>query len=233
MQPVGGQAGQAEDQQHEDHGAVDALARHAVQRQRHGHHAEGQQRIAHAVEALDGEAVAHGHEAQGSGQADQAHGHVDQEDPVPAHVLHHPAAQRGADQRPDQAGNGHEAHGLEELLARKGAQHGQPAHGHEQRPAHALQHACGHHQLQVGSNRAQHRSQHEQRNRPQVDAPRAEAVGHPARCRDQHGHGQRIGDDDGLHAQRALAQGLGHGGQRGIDDGAVQRLHEKADGHEP
>ena len=64
-------------------------------------------------------------------------------------------------------------------------------------------------------------------------AARPEAIRDPPRCRDQHGHSQRIPHHHRLHAQRTLAQALRHGRQRGIDDGRVQRLHEEADGHQP
>ena len=50
---------------------------------------------------------------------------------------------------------------------------------------------------------------------------------------DQHRHGQRVRNNHRLHAQRALAQALRHGGQRGIDDGCIQRLHEKPDCYQP
>jgi len=36
-----------------------------------------------------------------------------------------------------------------------------------------------------------------------------------------------------MHVQDRLAQAARHGGQGGVDDGGVQRLHEEAGGDDP
>ena len=233
MHPVAGQAGQAEHHEHHHQRHAQSHAGQAVQRDGNRHHAEGQHGVARAVKAVHGHGRAAREPAPGGPQPDQAHGHIDPEDPVPAGVLHHPAAQGRPQQRPDLARYGDEAHGANELATRIGAQHGQPPHGQHHGAAHALHHACRDQKRQAGRERAQHRAQHKQADRPAVDTSRAKAVGHPARGRNQHGRGQRIGHDDGLHLHRALAQLGRHGRQRRVENGRVQRLHEKAYGHQP
>ncbi len=233
MQPIGRQAGHAEHQQNQHAGLLEAQPRQAVHRQRYRHHAKRQQQVARQVKTrrVRPGVVLHvkhrGHAAQ---QADR---NIDEKHPVPGGHLDQPAAQRGAYHRPDQAGNRDKTHGLQETLARIGPQHRQPAHRQQQGASHALHHTRSDQLAQVARQGASNRADHKQRDRGHVHTPGAEAVGHPAGGRNQHGHGQRIGHHHGLHAQGAFAKAAGHGRQGGVDDGGVQRLHEEADGHQP
>ncbi|MCY1422374.1 hypothetical protein D9M71_380510 [compost metagenome] len=110
MQPVGGQAGQAaEQQQHHPHVGQVQFAE-AFQGDGDQHHGGAEQQEAEQVQAHRAAAAQVGHEAPGGQAAEQADRQVDQEDPVPAGELHQPAAEGGADQRAEQARQGDEAH---------------------------------------------------------------------------------------------------------------------------
>ena len=109
----------------------------------------------------------------------------------------------------------------------------QPAHGQQHGGACALQDAGEDQLIQIGGHGTGRRPCREQHDGPEEHPLRAEAVGQPAAGRDQRGHGEHVGHHHGLHAQRAFAQAGGHGGQRRVDDGAVQCLHEEPHGHQP
>ncbi len=152
---------------------------------------------------------------------------------MPGGVLHQPAAQGRPEQRPDQPRQRDEGHDPHEFAARKGAQHHQPPNRQHQRSAQRLQHAGCDELVEAGGQRAEQRTQGEQHDGCDEDPPAAEAIGNPARCRNQQRHREHVGDHHTLHAQRVLGQVAGHRRQRGIENGAVQRLHEKRDGHQP
>ncbi len=233
MQPVAGQRGQPADCQQHDEGVAQAEFGDAVQRQRQRHHAERQHQIADQIEALARIAVVVGHDLQRSNETDHANRQVDQEHPMPRGDFHQPAAQRGADEWADQCGNRDETHRAQEVGARHGLEHCQPAHRQQHRPTDALHHARGHQLWQLLRGRAQQRAQREHDDRHQEGAPRAEAVGNPARGGDEHRHRQRIAEDHRLHLQRAFVQAARHRRQRRIDDGRIQHLHEDRQRYQP
>jgi hypothetical protein len=233
VQPVAGRRSQATDQQQHRRRHADRMLAEALQRQRHHHQTRREHHEAAQVKTLAHGAAQVGHVAQRHRHADHAHRQVDQEHPVPGGHLHQPAAQRRPDQRPDQARQRDEGERLEQLASREAAQDRQPPDRQQQRPTEALHDARADQHGERRRQRAQQRTQAEQHDRADEDAPRAEAVGEPARGRDQQRHREHVGDDHRLHAQRALAQAGRHGRQRGVEDGAVQRLHEERDGHEP
>ena len=80
---------------------------------------------------------------------------------------------------------------------------------------------------------AQHRAQGEKADRRGEDAPRAEAVGHPAAHRDEDGEAQRIARQHRLHAERRHVHRPGDGRHRGVEDRGVERLHEERHGDQP
>ena len=154
--------------------------------------------------------------------AENAHGQVDQEDPVPAQVLHHPAAHRGADQRAEQAGDGDKAHDPHQFRARIGLEHHQPADGQHQGTTQALDDPCADQLVESAGQGAEQRAETEQQDGAEKDFFGAEAVGDPPRGRDQQGDGEHVGNDHTLHAQRVFVEVAGHVGQGGVEDGAVE-----------
>ena len=164
---------------------------------------------------------------------DQPDRQVDQEDPVPGQVLHHPAAHGRADQRAEQAGNGDEPHDPHQFRTRVGAQHHQAPDRQHQRTAQALNHPGADQHAQAARQGAEQRAEAEQKDRAEEDFLGAETVGDPAGGGDQQGDGEHVGDDHALHAQRIFRQVPGHGRQGGVEDGAVEGLHEKSDGDDP
>ena len=152
---------------------------------------------------------------------------------MPAQVLHHPAAHRGADERAEQAGDGNKTHDPHQFRARVGLEHYQPADGQHQGAAQALDDPCTDQLVEGAGQGTEQRAKAEQQNGAEENFLGAEAVGDPARGRDQQGHGEHVGNDHALHAQRVFLQVEGHVGQGSVEDGAVERLHEKRDGHHP
>ena len=56
---------------------------------------------------------------------------------------------------------------------------------------------------------------------------RPETVRQPAAHGDEHGDGERVAHYGKLHRQRRTVEAVGHGGEGGVEDGGVQRLHEE------
>ena len=114
-----------------------------------------------------------------------------------------------------------------------GARQGHAADRHHHGAAGALQDAASHQHVDVGREAAQHRAQGEDADRRGEDAPRAEAVGHPAADRDEDGKAQRIARQHRLHAERHHVHRPGDGRHRGVEDGRIERLHEERHGDQP
>ncbi|VVO45482.1 hypothetical protein PS723_06667 [Pseudomonas fluorescens] len=176
------------------------------------HHGRAEQHKTHAVEAGALAAAQVGNEAPHGITTEHADRQVDQEDPVPGQVLHHPAAHGRAEQRTEQAGDGDETHDSHQFRARVGPQHHQPAHRQHQRAAQTLYDPSADQHAQGARQRAEQRAEAEQQNRAEEYLFGAEAVGDPARGGNQQGHGEHVGDDYALHAQRVFRQIPGHGG---------------------
>ena len=123
VKPIRDEARESGHGQHDD-GAVLWLALgQRVERDRDGHHAEGEQHVAEHVEARH-RLTQIGHHAQCRDAADHAEREIDQKDPVPRRHLDEPASERRAHERSNQARNRHEAHGRKEVLSRNHSQHG-------------------------------------------------------------------------------------------------------------
>ncbi len=233
MQPVSRQAGHAEHQQNQHTGLLEAQPRQTVHRQRYGHHAKRQHQVTRQVKARRVRPGVVLHVKHRGHTAEQADRDIDEKHPVPGGYLDQPAAQRGADHRADKAGNRNKTHGLQETLARIGPQHRQPPHWQQHGTAHALHHTRSHQLAQVARQRAGNGADHKQRDGRHVHPPGAKAVGNPAGGGNQHGHGQGIRHHHRLHAQRTFTKTFGHGRQGRVDDGGIQRLHEKPYGDQP
>ena len=232
-QPVSHHAGQPRDQPHQRNGRRHAELGHAVHRQGHQHHAQGQEPVAGQIQRLVRHATEVGHQLPGCHPPHQPHRHIDQEHPMPRGHLHEPAPERGAQQRANQPRNGNEAHGRQEFAARISAQHRKTPHRQQQGSARSL-HDAGHHQMrQRRGHAAGQRPRRKHQNRPHEHATRPQMVRQPSREGNEHGHGQRIRHQHRLHPQRTLMQTIGHGRQGRVDNGGIQRLHEKPNRHEP
>lgn len=91
-----------------------------------------------------------------------------------------------------------------------------------------------HHQLVEGVGLgAKQRAGGKQHDGGKEDIPHPHFVRQPAAGRQQHGDRQHVGDDYHMHMQRALPQAFRHGGEGGVDDGRIQRLHKEAEGDYP
>jgi hypothetical protein len=232
-QPVSGEAGHAdEQQQHHPHVRQLQLAE-AFHGDGDQHHRRAEQQEADAIEARARTAAQVRHHFPHRPAAQRADRQVDQKNPVPAQVLDHPATEGGAEQRAEQAGNGDEAENPHQFAARVGAQHHQPPYRQHQRAAQALDHPRADQHVQRPRQRAQQRAEAEHQDGAEKHLLGAEAVGDPAGGGNQQGHGEHVGDDHALHAQGVFRQVAGHGRQRGVEDGAVERLHEKGNRHYP
>ncbi|MNS36029.1 hypothetical protein D3C72_682120 [compost metagenome] len=163
----------------------------------------------------------------------QPHRQVDQEDPVPGQVLHHPAAHGRTDQGAEQPGNGDEAHDPHQFRTRVGAQHHQPPDRQHQRPAQALDHPGADQQAQAARQCAEQRAETEQQDCTEEDLPGAKTIGDPARSGNQQGDREHVGNDHPLHAQWVFGQVAGHGRQGGVEDRPVEGLHEEGNGDDP
>ncbi|MNY02906.1 hypothetical protein D3C86_1354970 [compost metagenome] len=232
-QPVGGQACHAGKQQNHDPQMRQVQLAQPFHGNGDEHHRCTEQHEAQAVEPGPLAAPQVRNESPHRITTRHAHRQVDQENPVPAQILHQPTAHGRPQQGAEQPGNGDEAHDANQLRARVGAQHHQSPHRQHQCPAQALDHPRADQHAQAVGQGAQQRAEAEQQDGAEENALGAEAVGNPAGSRDQDGHGEHVGDDHRLHAQRVFGQVPGHGRQGGVEDGAVERLHEKGNRHDP
>src|ERR1700686_965628 len=166
-------------------------------------------------------------------QAAQADGYVDEEYDAPVKISDDQAAEERPEHGADQTRHGDEAHGADELGFGKGSDHGEPSHGKHHGAAAALQHAAGHQQVDIIRDAAEKRAEREDADRGREHAPRAETIGHPSADGDEYRQAQRIAREHGLHAERRYLECMRNGGYGRIQDGRVQRFHEKADRHQP
>ena len=231
VEPVARHGGQPEQQGKQRPAGGDAVLPQPLQAHRHQHHAGAEHHESLPVEL--GRALAQvRHEEPAGDKAEHPHRQVDEKHPVPARHFHQPAPQCRANERPHQAGDGDERHHPQQLVLAVDPQYRQPADRHQQGATDPLQHPGGHQHRQGVGGGAGQRAQGKQQDGGQIDAAGAESVRQPAGGGNEQRHRQHVGDDHRLHLQRALAQGLGHAGQGGVEDGAIQRLHEETDRRE-
>src|ERR1700722_3490248 len=87
--------------------------------------------------------------------------------------------------------------------------------------------------MNVDGEPAQERAEREEADCRGEDAARSEAVRHPAADGDEDGETQRVARQNSLHAEGGDVESFGHGGDGGIENGGVERFHEKRDRDEP
>jgi len=122
-------------------------------------------------------------------------------------------------------------HGLAPLLGRKGFGDQGRAHGHDHGRPGALGDPEPDEVKDIGCQAAQARGKGEDRESQKVDLFLAQDVPEPSEAQHQGGHGQQVGQHDPLDHGEAGAKGGCHGGQRDIDDAAVDGGQKDAGPH--
>ena len=157
------------------------------------------------------------------GEADRA---VDQEAPMPGHVVGKPPAKRRPDHRRDHHGDAEQRKRLAALFRRKCIREDRLRHRYHAAAAEALQDAKEQQRLQIPGEAAQHRGGREH---PEADEEEALAAHHPGEERARR-QDDRIRDQVGRHHPRSLVLAHPHAardvGQRHVGDGGIEHFHE-------
>ena len=161
-------------------------------------------------------------------EADDADGHVDEEDQPPVDVLHEVAAQRGPDGRRDDDPEAVHAHRRPDLLSRDDpVQNGQRHHG-QHAPRDRLDDPEHDHAVQVPGQPAQRGSGGETEQGDVVDPGGAEPVAGPGAHRDDDAQRQRVGRRHPLDLLGGRPEVALHRRDRDVDDADVEHRHEHA-----
>lgn len=164
---------------------------------------------------------------QAQGERQQAERQVDQEDALPAGVLHQQAAeQRAEDQRQRAEGGPAADHlgalaGIVESLGKD-----RQRAGYQQRPGDALDRASEQQQRQRGGQRAEQRTEAEQADPEQPGELATVAVAQRSGRQHEGAQAQRIGVDHPLQAGQVGIQGVLQRRQGEVDDADVERGDE-------
>ena len=170
------------------------------------------------------------------GHRDDAHRHVDQEDPAPRRLVDEQPAEHRADRRRDHRHAEHADRRLGPLGHReRSVQHRRPDRGDEP-AARALQDAEEHELIERLRQPAEQRHGDEDRQRDDEHPLGAEAVAEPTGGRDHRGEAQQVADRDpldvgGRHAEVACQRRQGDVDHRAVDDAHHQA--EDVDRHHP
>ena len=147
--------------------------------------------------------------------------------------VHDHTADERPEQRADERGDDDVVHRREEFRTWESPHEREAADRRHHRAAHALQDARSSEDGDVGRDAAEQRTEHEERDRELEHLSRAEAVGHPATDRNEHGEAQRVARQHALQAERRDVEVQRHRGHGGVHDGRVEVLHEQRDRDEP
>jgi hypothetical protein len=222
-------------QQRDDHRAAPTLVVAAHQSQ---HEEEECAREAQQAAPIDRRRVGIARLGQlpvGDGNRRDPDRDVDQEDPFPAETVGEQAANQRADRHRDADRGAVDTHGHaalgpgRELLGDQGQRDGE-----HDRAADALQRSRQVEEGRIGRQRAEQRGDREDAKSDREDAAAAEAIGERAGGEHQGGKRERIGIDHPLQVGEAAAEILLYRGQRRVDNGDVEKKHERrhADGAE-
>ena len=161
------------------------------------------------------------------GERDEAHRHVDVENPRPGKVVGDPAAKQRSDYRRDQDGERERGEGDAGLLARIGRKQKRLRERNHRPGDRALDHAEEDEHRHRDREAAEERGHDEERGRGEEEAHLAEALRQPAgeRHRDRVGDRER-GDDPGA-LRRADAEVAGDRRDRDVGDRRVEDVHER------
>ena len=166
-------------------------------------------------------------------EAEQSDRHIDEKHCAPMQVGGDQATGDGTDHGADQARDGDEAHGLDQVGLVVGARERHAADRRHHGAAGALQDAAGNQRVDVRREAAKYRPESEQPDRRGEDGARAEPVGHPAADRNEDGEAQRIARQHRFHAERRHIHRPGNGGHGRVQDRGVERLHEERHRDQP
>ena len=162
--------------------------------------------------------------------AQQADGHIEEEDPAPGEEGGDESAHGRTQHRPHQSGHRQIGHGAHQIGLLDATQQHQPSHRHHHGAADALDDP-GQGQLDdpVGET-AEDRAEGEDPDRGPEDRSGPKAIGDPAADGDEDPQAEHIDGDAEAEVDRAGAEALRHGGQRRGDDRPVQVFHEQGAG---
>ncbi|MNT14195.1 hypothetical protein D3C72_1491890 [compost metagenome] len=164
-------------------------------------------------------------------QAGQPQRDIDEKDAAPAELVDQDAPQQGAGRardRHDRRPCGQ--HAVAHLFVVIGVGEQAERAGHEQRGAHALQHAGGDQGIRVRSQAAQQGRHREHAQAGQIEGFAAIAVGQRAGHQQQGGEGERVAVHDPDQVRQRHGELDGDAGQRHVDDGDIQHGHHESDG---
>ena len=167
--------------------------------------------------------------------SEQPKGNVDEEHPVPGRHLHQPATEDRSHDRRDEHRNAHEAHHPAQVGRPSGTCHEGGTHGHDAAAAQPLEHTQRHEHAEGGGHGAQHRGDGEQGDGAHVHAAGSDTAEPVVGERDDRRGGQGIAGHRpghrGVRGQRAVRRRVValEGGDRHVDDGAVEHGHEGSD----
>ena len=173
------------------------------------------------------------HLQQHAPDGEDAHRHVDEEDPFPAQGVHEHAAEDRADQRGDAGDRAPQAHGR--AAAGVGEHAGNERHGLRAHHggAQALHHARGDQRFDVGREPAPQRGEREDGQADQEDVARAEPVAQAPGDQQRHRKRQQVGAVDPDHPVDVGVQAVHDRRHGGGDDGGVHQDHEEPDDQGP
>ena len=216
------------DPEHRDEGRVEplvalALVHEELERQESDHHEDD----AGGVDPAGLAQVRRIEEDRaGREEPEDTDGHVDVERPAPRPVVRDPAAQRRPEDRRHHDPHAPDGHRHAPLTKREDLPHDGLGHRHERAAADALQDARDDQRVQVRREPAQHRRPRERHGADQEEALAPEDAREPARGGQDHRVGREVRGQhprDLVHARRERAL---HVGQRDVDDGDVEHLHD-------
>ena len=171
-------------------------------------------------------------DAGGEQHRDDAHGHVDEEDPAPRVVVGDEAAERRAD-----GGRHHHRHSVHRechaaLRGRERIREDRLLGRSEAAPADPLEHAEEDQQPEVRREPAEKRACGEQEHAGQIEALAAHACRYPAADGQHHRVAHQVAGEDPGGFVGAHRQAAGDVLQRYVGDGGVQHLHERRHRHD-
>jgi hypothetical protein len=161
--------------------------------------------------------------------ADDADGHVDEENPVPGKIGGDEAADRWAGEGPDKARYRQQRHGRNQIAALCGAQQHQPANGRHHCAAHALKEARHDELDHRGGYRTADGADDEDGDGDTEDFLGAVFIRHPAADGDEDGQRHHVGGQCELERDRPDMKVGSNRWKRRRDDGRVHLLHEESD----
>ena len=226
----GGERDDGDGEQPEDRGGSPAPARALLESEDGGEQPDGEQPDAGDVEA---HALLAGSQPPqhrpGEEQGEDRHGHVAPPDPLPADGV----GEHAADQRPDREGDAADGSPDAEdeplLLLREGVVEDRHGGGHQNRCAHALEHAPTD-ELEHGARGRHHdRGERVEHHADDEDAFAAQDVAELSSEHDERSHGEEVGVQRPRQRGRRERQLVGDGADRGVDGGRVHRNQEQGD----